>query len=164
MAYARYEFVNCGSCKRCLTGARVHGPYLYYYEGSGKNRRHLWGSGGRPTISLAENPEEVLAEEERMRERAEAEYERRLRRMTAEQLAQRENVMGRIAALKRVEVKRRRETKKRVKKAEAEGLGARAIKEIKKQVAAQFEAELKELKAQVKKERDDLWKMLGDAA
>ena len=54
MAKYRWEMVSCGRCRRCISGGRSHGPYLYRYEGSKRSRKHLYGGHGKAPQAVGE--------------------------------------------------------------------------------------------------------------
>ncbi len=133
---AHWQLVNCGACKRCLSGGGgVHGPYLFWHERKGgKEREHKYGGKGTSdatSISLKDpGPPDGYAgaqldrareeERERIRARADADYERRERAMTSEQREKRQVVLGLLSRLSVVQRRQRRETDRRVREAEQE--------------------------------------------
>ena len=159
------EMVSCRSCKRCLSGVKTHGPYWFEYvrKKNGELTSYYRGKASGSQALRVDNYEEVAARVERMQTQAEDDYRRAEERMTSRQEKQHGIVLALLSRLKLKERDRRKDESQRVEKAEAEGLGARAVAELKRELKAQFALEVKELKAQVKKERYDLMKMLGAA-
>lgn len=178
------EMVSCGKCKRCLAGGRVHGPYPYRWQGSGESRRHLYG-GGEDSLELQrlrgvdeageEEVRRIREEVKRLREEAERDAEERERRLTEAQRQKRDGIMSLLARLRSVTRRERlaredeegrepgqnSDGKKSGKK--KPGLIERGMKELAKQTAQQLRQEAKDIRRQIKHEKTELQKMLGQS-
>ena len=80
----QFEMVNCGDCKKCLAGGRVHGPYWYrYYRSGGKMVSEYVGSEIKSKDATSEMPEGSKPEDlypervERMRDAAKSDGQTR---------------------------------------------------------------------------------------
>ena len=157
------EMVNCGNCRRCLTGAKVHGPYEYHYETRGGNQYHWYGKGvGSPAMPdamlLAEEFERLRRElEDELRWEADRDYKERRNCLSPEHGAKIDRQMGLQNCLKR----KRREKRRALKKRTHEGMTDAAIQAVNREVEQQFSHEIEELKRQLREGRAELRKMLS---
>lgn len=160
----------------------MHGPYPYRWQGSGDQRRHLYGGGG-DSLELQrlrgideEGDEEVRRireEAERLREEAKRNSEERERRLTPAQREKRDGIMALLARLRRVN--RQERLAREAEKDSGEGgrksggkskkkkpsLIERGMKELGKQTKEQLRNEAKDIKRQIKHEKAELAKMLA---
>lgn len=178
-----WEMVSCGKCKKCLAGGRVHGPYPYCWQGSGDERRHLYG-GGENSLELQrlrgadeageEGVRRIREEVKRLREEAEKDAEERERKLTSEQQQKREGIMALLARLRSVnrwerlarereedsrEPGRNSDAKKSGKK--KPGLVERGMRELGRQTAEQLRQETKDIRKQIKQQKKELAKMFA---
>lgn len=171
------EMVSCGKCERCLAGGRVHGPYRYRWEGSGKRRRHLYG-GGEESLTLAlqrlrgmdESDEEEIRqlrdEAERLQEEAERDAEEREKKLTPRQREKRDGIMVLQARLRRAawwlrEVEKSNGASKKKPRKKKPNLIEQGMKELGKQTSEQLRYEIKSIRRQIKQEKKELQKMLS---
>ncbi|MDP9438932.1 MAG: hypothetical protein M3P49_09325 [Actinomycetota bacterium] len=151
-----FEMITCRKCRRCLSGARAHGPYHYYYvTDADGTRHHKWGypGGGK----AAEVPANVKRE---FRDEADAEYERREANLTEAQRAKRDAVMAQVRDMARL----RREQAKRMDAAIAlahdQGDGPREIMRMTDEIEVAHKVERDVLQERFAAEREELEDML----